>query len=252
MRIRPAPMVIENMPGAGRNELRGRSRDRPDDLTLLLSGPEPQASLFKSMPYEWSTDFGGLDHQAIDFIISRQGQPAECQRSHRVRRARSARFNIGTISIRACRTCPLLFASWPVCTCDHGAFRTTRRLWRVVRQMQVGLRRRPVLGQVQSGNLRALGIVGQAATVLPAFGRGRKRRRLHAGVLERLRHAGQDAAGHCPAAQRRRQALEAPEVRDDSSVSNHAARQHAGGLRRIYDADGVRWRGDRRCWIGQQ
>ena len=57
------PVVIENMPGAGGIGAAGSvARSAPDGHTLLLVSGQNAASpsLFKSMPYEWSTDFAAV------------------------------------------------------------------------------------------------------------------------------------------------------------------------------------------------
>ena len=67
------PVVIENMPGAGGMSAAGSvARAAPDGHTLLLVSGQNAASpsLFKSMPYEWSTDFTTVSTIGLfDFII---------------------------------------------------------------------------------------------------------------------------------------------------------------------------------------
>ena len=116
------PVVIENMPGAGGMGAAGSvARAAPDGHTLLLVSGQNAASpsLFKSMPYEWSTDFTTVSTIGLfDFIIVvGKDSPLMSAISSRPPSAiRRASISARSASA-ACRTCPLsCLPRWPVCT----------------------------------------------------------------------------------------------------------------------------------------
>ncbi len=251
------PVVIENMPGAGGIGAAGSvARSAPDGHTLLLVSGQNAASpsLFKSMPYEWSTDFTTVSTIGLfDFIIVVGKDSPLKNVSDLIASAKRdpARFNIGTISVGSVQNLSaLLFASMAGLHVTTVPFRTTGEIVTALLsdQVQVGFETTPgVLGQVQSGNLRALGVssdkplpflpgvptvaesgvpgftlVSWNGFVMPA--------KTPRDIVVRLNR---EIA----------RALEAPEVRErfiSLGITPRASTPEE--LQRIYDADVVRWR----------
>ncbi|MGZ3283941.1 MAG: Bug family tripartite tricarboxylate transporter substrate binding protein, partial [Xanthobacteraceae bacterium] len=162
------PVVIENMPGAGGMSAAGSvARAAPDGHTLLLVSGQNAASpsLFKSMPYNWANDFATVSTIVLfDFIIVvGKDSPLKTVGDLIAAAKRDpARLNVGTISVGSVQNLSAhLFASMAGLQVTTVPFRTTGEIVTALLsdQVQVGFETTPgVLGQVQSGNLRALGV----------------------------------------------------------------------------------------------
>jgi len=236
------PVVIENMPGAGGMGAAGSvARAAPDGHTLLLvSG--------------WSTDFTTVSTIGLfDFIIV-VGKDSPLKNVGDLIAAAKrdpARFNIGTISVGSVQNLSaLLFASMAGLHVTTVPFRTTGEIVTALLsdQVQVGFETTPgVLGQIQSGNLRALGVSSDkplpflpgvptvAESGVPGFtlvswnGFVMPAKTPRDIVLRLNREIAK--------------ALEAPEVRErfiSLGITPRASTPEE--LQRIYDADVVRWR----------
>ena len=165
------PVVIENMPGAGgMTAAAAVARASPDGHTLLLVSGQNAASpsLFRSMPYDWSNDFATVSTMGeFDFIIVVGKDSPLRSISELIATAKRdpARFNIGTISVGSIQNLSAhLFASMTRLSVTTVPFRTTGEIVTALlsNQVQVCFETTPgVIGQVQSGNLRALGISGE-------------------------------------------------------------------------------------------
>jgi tripartite-type tricarboxylate transporter receptor subunit TctC len=162
------PVVIENMPGAGgMSAAASVARAAPDGHTLLLVSGQNAASpsLFKSMPYDWSNDFTTVSTIGLfDFIIVVGKDSPLKTIGDLVAAAKGdpAHFNIGTISVGSVQNLSAhLFASMAGLSVTTVPFRTTGEIVTALLsgQVQVCFETIPgVLGQLQSGNLRALGV----------------------------------------------------------------------------------------------
>jgi tripartite-type tricarboxylate transporter receptor subunit TctC len=162
------PVVIENMPGAGgMSAAVSVARAAPDGHTLLLVSGQNAASpsLFKSMPYDWANDFVTVSTIGLfDFIIvvGKDSPLKNVGDLIATAKREPSRFNIGTISVGSVQNLSAhLFASMTGLQVTTVPFRTTGEIVTALLsdQVQVGFETTPgVLGQVQSGNLRALGV----------------------------------------------------------------------------------------------
>jgi tripartite-type tricarboxylate transporter receptor subunit TctC len=165
------PVVVENMPGAGgMTAAASVARATPDGHTLLLVSGQNAASpsLFRSMPYNWNNDFATVSTMGeFDFIIVVGKDSPLKSISELIATAKRdpARFNIGTISVGSIQNLSAhLFASMTRLSVTTVPFRTTGEIVTALlaNQVQVCFETTPgVIGQVQSGNLRALGISGE-------------------------------------------------------------------------------------------
>jgi tripartite-type tricarboxylate transporter receptor subunit TctC len=162
------PVVIENMPGAGgMTAAASVARAAPDGHTLLLVSGQNAASpsLFKSMPYDWSNDFTTVSTISVfDFIIV-VGKDSPLKTIGDLIAAAKrdpAHFNVGTISVGSVQNLSAhMFAAMAGLSITTVPFRTTGEIITALLsgQVQVCFETTPgVIGQVQSGNLRALGV----------------------------------------------------------------------------------------------
>jgi tripartite-type tricarboxylate transporter receptor subunit TctC len=162
------PFFVENMPGAGGIAAAATAaRSQPDGHTVLLvSGQNATAPLiFKSLPFNPSTDFRAVSTLAnFDFIIVVNKESRLRSIADLVAAARSApdRFNFGTISSGSLQN---LMSHPFVARADLKVptvpFRTTGEAIAALMagQVQAVVETVPgVVGQVQSGQLRALGV----------------------------------------------------------------------------------------------
>jgi tripartite-type tricarboxylate transporter receptor subunit TctC len=162
------PFVIENMPGAGGiTAAATAARSQPDGHTLLLvSGQNATAPLvFKSLPFNPSTDFRMVSTLAnFDFIIVVDRASPLRSIADLVAAAKSApgRFNFGTISSGSLQNLMShLFVARADLKVPTVPFRTTGEAIAALLagQVQAVIETVPgVIGQVQSGQLRALAL----------------------------------------------------------------------------------------------
>jgi tripartite-type tricarboxylate transporter receptor subunit TctC len=162
------PFVIENMPGAGGiTAAATAARSQPDGHTLLLvSGQNATAPLvFKSLPFNPSTDFRMVSTlSSFDFIIVVDRASPLRSISDLVAAAKSApgRFNFGTISSGSLQNLMShLFVARADLKVPTVPFRTTGEAIAALLagQVQAVIETVPgVIGQVQSGQLRALAL----------------------------------------------------------------------------------------------
>src|SRR5262245_2399228 len=162
------PFVIENMPGAGGiTAAATAARSQPDGHTLLLvSGQNATAPLvFKSLPVNPSTDFRTVSTLSnFDFIIVVDRASPLKSITDLVTAAKSApgRFNFGTISSGSLQNLMShLFVARADLKVPTVPFRTTGEALAALLagQVQAVVETVPgVVGQVQSGQLRALGM----------------------------------------------------------------------------------------------
>ena len=162
------PFVIENMPSAGGiTAAATAARSQPDGHTLLLvSGQNATAPLvFKSLPFNPSTDFRMVSTLSnFDFIIVVDRASPLRSISDLVAAAKSApgRFNFGTISSGSLQNLMShLFVARADLKVPTVPFRTTGEAIAALLagQVQAVIETVPgVIGQVQSGQLRALAL----------------------------------------------------------------------------------------------
>ena len=162
------PFVIENMPGAGGiTAAATAARSQPDGHTLLLvSGQNATAPLvFKSLPFNPSTDFRMVSTLSnFDFIIVVDRASPLRSIADLVAAAKSApgRFNFGTISSGSLQNLMShLFVARADLKVPTVPFRTTGEAIAALLagQVQAVIETVPgVIGQVQSGQLRALAL----------------------------------------------------------------------------------------------
>jgi tripartite-type tricarboxylate transporter receptor subunit TctC len=160
------PFFVENMPGAGGiTATATAARSQPDGHTILLvSGQNATAPLvFKSLPFNPSTDFRTVSTLAnFDFIIIVAKASPLRSVADLVAAAKSApdRFNFGTISAGSLQNLMShLFVARADLKVPTVPFRTTGEAIAALMagQVQAVVETVPgVVGQVQSGQLRAL------------------------------------------------------------------------------------------------
>jgi tripartite-type tricarboxylate transporter receptor subunit TctC len=161
-------VVIENMPGAGgMTAAASVARAAPDGHTLLwVSGQNAiSPSMFKSMPYDWGTDFTTVSTVGVfDFmIVTAKDSPLKSVGDLiAAAKADPTKFNIGTISVGSAQNLSaLMFASMAGLNVTVVPFRTTGEVVTALLsgQVQVAFETLPgVIGQVQSGALRAVAV----------------------------------------------------------------------------------------------
>jgi tripartite-type tricarboxylate transporter receptor subunit TctC len=172
------PFVIENMPGAGGiTAAATAARSQPDGHTLLLvSGQNATAPLvFKSLPFNLSTDFRMVSTLTnFDFIIVVDRASPLRSVADLVTAVRLApgRFNFGTISSGSLQNLMShLFVARADLKVPTVPFRTTGEAIAALLagQVQAVIETVPgVVGQVQSGQLRALALSSdQRRALLP-------------------------------------------------------------------------------------
>jgi tripartite-type tricarboxylate transporter receptor subunit TctC len=172
------PFVIENMPGAGGiTAAATAARSQPDGHTLLLvSGQNATAPLvFKSLPFNPSADFRMVSTLSnFDFIIVVDRASPLRSIADLVMAAKSApgRFNFGTISSGSLQNLMShLFVARASLKVPTVPFRTTGEAVAALLagQVQAVIETVPgVVGQVQSGQLRALALSSdQRRALLP-------------------------------------------------------------------------------------
>lgn len=171
------PVVIENMPGAGgMTAAAAVARADPDGHTLLLvSGQNTIApALFRSVPYDPAAFAMVSTTSFFDFLVVVPKDSPLKTLPDLIARARQdpGGFNIGTISVGSIQhLSALLFSSMADLKVPIVPFRTTGDVISGLMsgQIQVGFETFPaVIGQVQSGNLRALAIASERrAAFLP-------------------------------------------------------------------------------------
>lgn len=162
------PFVVENMPGAGGITAAATvAKSQPDGYTMLLiSGQNATAPLvFKSLPFSPTTDFRMVSTiSTFDFIIVvDQASPLKSIGDLvRLAKADPAKFNFGTISSGSLQNLMShLFVSRAGLKVPTVPFRTTGDLLTALfaGQVQAVVETVPgVVGQVQQGKLRAIGL----------------------------------------------------------------------------------------------
>ncbi len=251
------PVVIENMPGAGgMTAAAAGARAAPDGHTLVLVSGQNAASpsLFKSLPYDWANDFTTVSTMSLfDFIIVvGKDSPLKTVADLIATAKRDpSRFNAGTISVGSVQNLAAhLFASMAGLSMTTVPFRTTGEIITALLadQVQVAFETTPgVIGQVQSGNLRALGISSaEPAPFLPGVPT------IAASGVPNFKFVswnGLVAPAKTPREIVARlsaevaKALESPEVRTRFLALGITPRASTPEeLQRIYDVDVVRWR----------
>ena len=162
------PFVIENMPGAGGITAAATAAKAPPDgyTMLLVSGQNATAPLvFKSLPFDPVADFRAVSTISnFDFIIVVTKASPLSNLSDLVARAKvePTKFNFGTISSGSLQNLMShLFVSRAGLAVPTVPFRTTADLITALMagEVQAVVETVPgVVGQVQSGQLRALGL----------------------------------------------------------------------------------------------
>jgi tripartite-type tricarboxylate transporter receptor subunit TctC len=161
-------VVVENMPGAGgMSAAVSVARAVPDGHTMLLvSGQNAiSPSLFRSLPYDWSTDFAAVSLLGqFDFVIV-VGKDSSLKSVADVIAAAKkdpGHFNIGTISVGSAQNlAALMFSAMAGLDVPTVPFRTTGDVVKslIAGEIQVAFETLPgVLGQIRSGSLRALAV----------------------------------------------------------------------------------------------
>jgi tripartite-type tricarboxylate transporter receptor subunit TctC len=162
------PVIVENMPGAGGSLAASTAaRSAPDGHTMLwVSGQNAIApSMFKSLPYNWATDFtpvapvGKFDY----IIVAGKDSPYKTLREAiEASKKNPDKFNIGVISAGSAQHLNALwFRSFTGMTAPTVHFRTTGEVVSALLagNVQLVFETLPgVVGQVQSGTLRGLAV----------------------------------------------------------------------------------------------
>jgi tripartite-type tricarboxylate transporter receptor subunit TctC len=162
------PVVIENMPGAGGSMAAANAaRSAPDGHTMLwVSGQNAIApSLFKSLPYNWKTDFAPVAPVGkFDYVIvvGKNSPYRTLREAIEASKKDAAKFNIGVISAGSAQHLNALwFSSLTGMTAPTVHFRTTGELVAALLagNVQLVFETLPgVIGHVQTGTLRALAV----------------------------------------------------------------------------------------------
>ena len=162
------PVIIENMPGAGGSTAAASvARAAPDGHTMLwVSGQNAIApSMFKSLPYNWAADFVPVAPIGkFDFVlVTAKDSPLKTVRDViDAAKKDPTKFNIGVISAGSAQHLnALYFRSLTGMSVPTVHFRTTGELVSALisGNVQVVFETLPgVMGQVQSGVLRAIAV----------------------------------------------------------------------------------------------
>ena len=162
------PVVVENLPGAGGSTAAASAaRSAPDGHTMLwVSGQNAIApSMFKSLPYNWSTDLSPVAPVGkFDYIVvvAKDSPIKNLRDMVDMAKRNPDKFNIGVISAGSAQHLNALwFRSLTGLTVPTVHFRTTGELVGALigGNVQVVFETLPgVIGQVQSGTLRALAV----------------------------------------------------------------------------------------------
>jgi tripartite-type tricarboxylate transporter receptor subunit TctC len=162
------PVIVENMPGAGGSLAASTAaRSAPDGHTMLwVSGQNAIApSMFKSLPYNWATDLAPVAPVGkFDYIIvvAKDSPYKTLREAIEASKKTPDKFNIGVISAGSAQHLNALwFRSLTGMTVPTVHFRTTGELVGalIAGNVQLVFETLPgVIGQVQSGTLRALAV----------------------------------------------------------------------------------------------
>ena len=162
------PVIIENLPGAGGSTAAASAaRSAPDGHTMLwVSGQNAIApSMFKSLPYNWTTDLSPVAPVGkFDYIIvvGKDSPYKTLRDAIDASKKDPDKFNIGVISAGSAQHLNALwFRSLTGMTVPTVHFRTTGELVGALigGNVQMVFETLPgVIGQVQSGSLRALAV----------------------------------------------------------------------------------------------
>lgn len=251
-------IVVENMPGAGGITAASTvAKSAADGHTLLLiSGQNATAPLlFKTLPYDMHTDFAMVSTiSTFDFIIVVDKASPIKSIADLVARAKAApsKFNLGTISSGSLQNLMShLFASRAGLQVPTVPFRTTGDLLTalIAGEVQAVVETTPgVIGQVQGGQLRALGLSSQKRRALlpdvPTVGEG--------GVADYAVTSwnGFVVPAKTPIAIVQRLSGEVAKAVARADVAKRFAElglepgaSTPDAMRKVYDTDVVRWRG---------
>jgi tripartite-type tricarboxylate transporter receptor subunit TctC len=162
------PVVVENMPGAGGSTAASTAaRSAPDGHTMLwVSGQNAIApSMFKSLPYNWSTDLAPVAPVGkFDYVIvvGKDSPYKTLLEAIEASKKNPDKFNIGVISAGSAQHLNALwFRSMNGMTVPTVHFRTTGEVVAALLagNVQLSFETLPgVIGQIKSGTLRALAV----------------------------------------------------------------------------------------------